>query len=229
MIKAHPSNALLHSYVAGDLNSASGLVVSTHLDMCPHCKRMASVIEEALTAAMAAGTENGAPAESLGDDDMQLMLDAIFSSAAPDEGLVTTKTTNDGLIYLDGKRFQLPRSLARQQERIGPWNKMMGNMWRAPINLGTDEVANLIYMGSGTSVPEHTHKGTELQLVINGSFSDEYGHYHDGDLLFLDGTHQHTPHTSDEDCLILAVMDGPLHFTSGISRLLNPFSSLFFR
>lgn len=228
MIKAHPSDAMLRSYVAGDLNSASGLVVSTHLDMCPHCQRMVFAIEEELSSSIS--TMDAAEAhDDMDDADMQLMLDAIFSSSAPKENPLSVQSTNDSLIYLDGKRFNLPRSLARQKDRIGPWNKMMGNMWRAPINLGTDEVANLIYMGTATSVPEHTHKGTELQLVINGSFSDEYGHYHDGDLLLLDGSHQHTPQTTSEDCLILAVMDGPLHFTSGISRLLNPFSSLFFR
>ena len=228
MIKAHPSDAMLRSYVAGDLNSAAGLVVSTHLDMCPHCQRMVSAIEEELSSSIS--TVDAAEANhDIDDTDMQLMLDAIFSSSVPEESPLSVQNTNDSLIYLDGKRFTLPRSLARQKDRIGPWSKMMGNMWRAPINLGTDEVANLIYMGTSTSVPEHTHRGTELQLVINGSFSDEYGHYHDGDLLLLDGSHQHTPQTTHEDCLILAVMDGPLHFTSGISRLLNPFSSLFFR
>ncbi|MCL5050990.1 MAG: zf-HC2 domain-containing protein, partial [Firmicutes bacterium] len=39
---------MLHAYVAGELNSASALVVSTHLDMCPHCRRMANAVEEEL-------------------------------------------------------------------------------------------------------------------------------------------------------------------------------------
>lgn len=235
MIKAHPTDAMLHAYVAGELNSASALVVSTHLDMCPHCRRMANAVEEELACEF-----ESAPAAQLDGDDMHLMLDAIFSSSAPKfdtevspypaqaEAQAPVKP-KDAMITLEGKRFQLPRSLANQKHRIGPWSKMMGNMWRAPINLGTDEVANLIYMDRATSVPEHTHRGTELQLVINGVFKDEYGSYSDGDMLVLDHTHQHTPETTDEDCLILAVMDAPLHFTSGISRLLNPFSSLFFR
>lgn len=242
MIKVHPTDAMLHAYVAGDLNSASGLVVLAHLDMCPHCQRMINEIENELSEDF----ELHSNSSSLNDVDMQLMLDAIFSSSAPVAANSDSETavasharqrsrkavepnTLDNMIYLEGKRFQLPRSLANQKHRIGPWNKMMGNMWRASINLGTEEIANLIYMDRGASVPEHTHKGTELQLIISGSFNDEYGTYSDGDLIMLDHTHQHTPQTRDEDCLILAVMDAPLHFTSGISRLLNPFSSLFFR
>ncbi|RUO35061.1 ChrR family anti-sigma-E factor [Aliidiomarina soli] len=224
MIKSHPAQNLLRNYVAGDLNSASALVVATHVDMCPHCQRHCRAIEAELSAEV---FQNSA---QLGDSDMQLMLDAIFSSeSATEQRPLTAETNHDGMISLEGKRFKLPRSLARQQARIGPWNKMIGNMWRASLSLGTEEVANLIYMGQHCSVPEHTHRGSELQVVINGTFSDEYGQYSDGDLLLLDGTHKHTPHTNDEDCLILAVMDAPLHFTSGISRLLNPFSNLFFR
>ncbi|MEC7469201.1 MAG: anti-sigma factor, partial [Pseudomonadota bacterium] len=32
-----------------------------------------------------------------------------------------------------------------------------------------------------------------------------------------------------EGCLVFSVVDQPLHFTSGLARLLNPFSHLFFR
>ena len=253
MIKVHPTDAMLHAYVAGDLNSASGLVISTHIDMCPHCNRVAHEIEQELSNEAFSSTES-----SFDDADMQLMMEAIFSSPPPDtpfsesddefsdfaylsdstdpalnrsakQDSFPAPSIADNMIYLEGKRFELPRSLANQIHRIGPWYKMMGNMWRATIHLGTEAAANLIYMDRMATLPEHTHKGTEIQLVLSGSFSDEYGTYANGDLLVLDHTHQHAPHTADEDCLILAVMDGPLQFTSGISRILNPFSSLFYR
>lgn len=228
MIKSHPTEQMLQAYVAGDLNSAAALVMATHLDMCPHCQRRYKAAEAEMGDDMFAAINE--PSPKLADADMQLMMDAIFSSEAKkSEPSLSANTQNDGLISLEGKRFQLPRSLARQQARIGPWSKMLGNMWRASIALGTDEVANLIYMDKNTSVPEHTHRGSELQVVIDGAFSDEFGEYQNGDLLMLDGTQKHTPQTHDQDCLILAVMEGPLQFTSGLSRLLNPFSSLFFR
>lgn len=222
MIKSHPTEAQLHKFVTGDLSSALALVVATHVDMCPRCQHMVQALEDEASEALLA---HKAP---MGQADCQLMLDAIFNSDLPATEASESQKAS-GLITLEGRRFQLPRSLICQQERIGPWNKMMGKMWRASLNLGTDEVANLIYMAKDTSVPEHTHKGTEATLVIDGTFSDEFGTYNDGDFIMLDGSRQHSPRTMDEDCLILAVLDDPLHFTSGISRLLNPFSSLFFR
>lgn len=224
MIKVHPPNNMLHQYVAGDINSAAGLVISTHIDMCTHCQRLVKAMEDELSSSIAHSVNDSQ--SRLDNADMQSMLDTIFKSAPPER---TPLNPDDKLIYLNGQRFNLPRSLARQKNRIGPWSKMVGNMWRAAIYLGASEVAHLIYMGNAASLPEHTHNGTELQLVLNGSFSDEYGHYQGGDLLFLDATHQHSPRTNGEDCLLLTVFDGPLQFTSGINRLLNPFSNLFLR
>jgi putative transcriptional regulator len=224
MIKSHPTESQLHKFVTGDLSSALSLVVATHVDMCSHCRHMVSALEDEVSEELLAHQA------TLGNADCQLMLDSIFSSEAPVAGSeLSASDSSNGLITLEGRRFKLPRSLACQQTRIGPWNKMIGKMWRASLNLGTEEVANLIYMAKDTGVPEHTHKGTEATLVIDGTFSDEFGTYNDGDFIMLDGSRQHSPRTMDEDCLILAVLDDPLHFTSGISRLLNPFSSLFFR
>ena len=82
----------------------------------------------------------------------------------------------------------------------------------------------------GGSVPEHTHRGTEMTLVVNGHFSDGLSDYKSGDFTVMDGNHVHTPTTSsDEGCLVFSVVDKPLHFTSGWARLINPFSHLFFK
>jgi putative transcriptional regulator len=67
-------------------------------------------------------------------------------------------------------------------------------------------------------------------LVIDGEFSDGIGNYDSGDFMLMNDNHKHTPHSeSDEGCLVFSVVDQPLHFTSGIARLLNPFSHLFFK
>ncbi|MFI3245974.1 MAG: cupin domain-containing protein, partial [Ferrimonas sp.] len=80
------------------------------------------------------------------------------------------------------------------------------------------------------SVPAHTHKGRELTLVLHGGFADEQGHYLQGDFIERDQQHQHQPHTdANEDCLVISALDAPLHFTSGLARMLNPLSNLFFK
>ncbi|HAB78772.1 MAG TPA: anti-sigma factor, partial [Glaciecola sp.] len=99
-----------------------------------------------------------------------------------------------------------------------------------PVDLGDAGMANFIYMEKGGRVPEHTHKGTELTLVVDGEFSDGLADYDSGDFIIMDNEHIHSPHSNSvEGCLVFSIVDKPLHFTSGIARLLNPFSHLFFK
>ncbi len=46
--------------------------------------------------------------------------------------------------------------------------------------------ARLIRLKAGRGVPRHTHGGSELTVVLEGSFSDETGHYARGDLAIAD-------------------------------------------
>ncbi|EKE86896.1 ChrR family anti-sigma-E factor [Idiomarina xiamenensis] len=221
MIKAHPSDAMLYQYAAGDLSPALSLVMATHIDMCKHCQQKVSELEERLCEKHLV---NESPA--LANHDCQRMLDAIFASEAPEQIICDQ---GPAMITLEGKRFHLPATLANNADRIGDWSHMVGKLWRAPLSIGSDDSINLIYMEQGAQVPEHTHRGVEATLVLNGTFNDEFDSYHDGDFILLDASRKHSPQTQMEDCLTLAALDAPLHFTSGISRLLNPFSSLFFR
>ncbi|RUO77668.1 ChrR family anti-sigma-E factor [Idiomarina seosinensis] len=228
MIKSHPSEAILYQYAAGDLGASMTLVVGTHIDMCPVCQQTVGEIEEDLCrqhldTVVETLTVPSSDHEGISKAHCDKMLEEIFSSEAK------PPVKAEELICLEGRRFILPRTLAHNRSRIGDWTNMVGKLWRAPVNVGPKGHTNLIYMAPGTQVPEHTHKGQEATLVVDGVFNDEKDIYYNGDFILLDGERTHTPQTTDHDCLTLATLDAPLHFTSGISRLLNPFSSLFFR
>lgn len=228
MIKSHPSEAILHQYASGDLSASMTLVVGTHVDMCSVCEQTVREIEQDLcerhldTVVQTLSTPSSG-CNGLSKGDTEKMLEEIFSSEA------RPAIKADELICLEGRRFVLPRTLAHSRERIGDWTNLVGKLWRAPIDIGNRGHTNLIYMEPGTQVPEHTHKGQEATLVVDGVFNDEKDVYYNGDFILLDADRTHTPQTAEQDCLTLATLDAPLYFTSGISRLLNPFSSLFFR
>jgi putative transcriptional regulator len=77
---------------------------------------------------------------------------------------------------------------------------------------------------AGVSMPQHTHKGREMTLVLAGGFTDDTGHFLRGDLSLTDGTVDHVPTADDDgDCVCLAVTDAPLRLTGPIGRLFNPF------
>lgn len=228
MIKFHPNEEHLFHYVTGDLSPAMLMMVGTHVDMCSQCQRNVQHIEEDL--AQKVFGERQLPAEFAAANDSSAddaMLATIMAQTPQQTSVVMEKSPSE--LILEGKRFQLPGTLARNHHRIGHWHKLIGQMWRAPVQIAGEDVLTFIYMAENTRVPEHTHKGNEATLVVNGVFNDETSEYRDGDFVFLDGSVKHTPETRDEDCLTLAALDAPMHFTSGLSRLLNPFSSLFFK
>ena len=229
MIKFHPNEEHLFHYVTGDLSPAMLMMVGTHVDMCPHCQAQVRDMEE-LVASKLFGQAQAPQEFAAANDDFNgdEMLQQIMSQAPTREPQAASALLADELV-LEGKRFKLPATLTRSHHRIGEWQKLIGQMWRAPVQIGGEDVLTFIYMDKGTKVPEHTHKGSEATLVVNGVFNDENSEYRDGDFVFLDGTVKHTPETRDEDCLTLAALDAPMQFTSGLSRLLNPFSSLFFK
>ncbi|RUO62255.1 ChrR family anti-sigma-E factor [Pseudidiomarina insulisalsae] len=229
MIKFHPSEEHLFHYVTGDLSPAMLMMVGTHVDMCSQCQEQVREMEQLLANKMF-GQEEVPEEFALSDAsfDGDEMLARIMAQA-PDRHEAPRLQQAANELILEGKRFQLPGTLARNQHRIGAWHKVVGKMWRASVDVGGDDVLTFIYMDKNTRVPEHTHKGREATMVINGVFNDETAEYRDGDFVFLDSTVKHTPETRDEDCLTLAALDAPMHFTSGLSRLLNPFSSLFFK
>ena len=242
MIRFHPSAQQLVSFVDGDLSPAISLMVSAHCDMCSTCQRFVEQETERLAGSLL--EDNGFKQVDL-KADYSAMIAQITqspSSVEADTG-ENQKQSNrkqcestqvsiaaKGSIELDGRNFVLPRTLQRYIEKTGGWSSLVGKLWQAPVDLGSQGVANFIYMGKGGSVPEHTHRGTEYTLVINGEFSDGLNNYDSGDFIFMDGQNTHTPRSDNtQGCLVFTIVDQPLHFTSGIARLLNPFSHLFFR
>ncbi|WP_258806746.1 ChrR family anti-sigma-E factor [Pseudidiomarina sp. CB1] len=230
MIKFHPNEEHLFHYVTGDLSPALLMMVGTHVDMCPRCQEQVRDIEAMVATKLFGQTQVPQDFSAANDSfDNDAMLQQIMAQTPTHKASDSAHNALVDELVLEGKRFKLPATLARSHHRIGEWHKLIGHMWRAPVQIGGDDVLTFIYMDKGTKVPEHTHKGREATLVVNGVFNDETAEYRDGDFVFLDGSVKHTPETRDEDCLTLAALDAPMHFTSGLSRLLNPFSSLFFK
>ncbi|GFD81685.1 transcriptional regulator [Tenacibaculum sp. KUL118] len=237
MIKFHPSARQLSDFVEGTLTPAISLMVSAHCDMCEKCQRFVEIETESLAAQMVSSAsakldDSGDMAFQFGD--MLAQITALPSGKQP-ESVVTSSVSHHSkpgasTIELDGRTFTLPRTLHRYIDKTGNWSSLVGKLWQAPVDLGNQGVANFIFMGSGGSVPEHTHRGTEYTLVIDGEFSDGLSRYDTGDFIFMNGEKTHTPKAEGkEGCLVFSIVDQPLHFTSGLARLLNPFSHLFFR
>jgi putative transcriptional regulator len=222
MINLHPYNITLTNFVEGALPSTEALLVSAHCDMCKSCREKTRIITDS-TASDVFGGE-------LVSASIQREYVSMFELITHDSTLLDASLTyeKNSSIEFEGKVFMLPATLARFADRVGEWSYMIGKLWQAPVDIGGGSLAQFVYMEKGASVPEHTHKGNELTLVINGKFADGIKHYHSGDFIALNHEHTHTP-VSTEGCLVFTILDKPLHFTSGWAKLVNPLSQLYFK
>jgi predicted ChrR family anti-sigma factor len=82
----------------------------------------------------------------------------------------------------------------------------------------------MLKAAAGTSLPHHTHTGTELMLIIRGAFSHEGGRYGVGDFDEADGSTEHQPVVeAGEECICLVAMEGGLRLLGLAGRILQPF------
>lgn len=220
-IHFHPNYDLLSRYANGELDSASSILISAHLEFCPHCRQKIAAIE-AKQARILESSESASLTPSLSAMMFEIM------AHEPAETIIEEVT--DCELTMEDKTYPLPSVLQRHNDKIGPWSRLPGNIKRAQVEVSGDSKMNFIYMDSDSSLPEHTHQGQEITLVLAGEFYDESGTYKPGDFIVQTDEHTHLPRTREgQDCLCLTLLNAPLHFTSGLATLLNPFSQLFFR
>ncbi len=225
MIKHHPESTMIHAFVAGELPASLSIAVSAHLEFCPHCKAIADKKTKALAdnyLGHEVNSELDIPLLSKLEqgDEFSAMLAAITEQPVDYQTLAKQTAEQDAVaMVVEQKTYQLPRAL--RQFSQSKWSGL-GNIQRARLALDEGEVhASLLQIAADSAIPHHTHKGYELTLLLDGYFEDESGRYEKGDFIILNSEHHHSPYTA-EGCLCYTVSNAPLHFTSGMSKLLNP-------
>lgn len=84
--------------------------------------------------------------------------------------------------------------------------------------------ASLLAIEPGRAIPNHTHKGTEYTVVLDGSYTDDGVRVEAGDLVIHDAQDTHKPIADmEEGCLCLAVLTAPLKFRGPLGFILNRF------
>ena len=103
------------------------------------------------------------------------------------------------------------------------WRPLGLGVKQAILDTTSEATARLLFIPAGVAVPDHSHKGLELTLVLQGAFSDEDGRFERGDIEVADDSVEHMPVADiSEDCICLAVTDAPLRFNGFLPRMLQP-------
>lgn len=214
MSKHHPDEVTLLDYSAGTLAMPQSLAVAMHLFLCDSCRAQVKKLNSLGGALL----EQSEPRQVKVRDFDQFM--AGIDKDGPSESASAIEVPQASALRNPLHGF-LPKRLEdiqwRQQTREIAEYDLTERLGVSGFRIGLQKIS------AGARVPEHTHKGRELTVVLSGGFSDELGVYHEGDFVSRDGSHQHSPTAlQNEDCICLTVLDAPLRFL-GLYRLLNPF------
>lgn len=211
-IKFHLGDDILLKYAAGTLDEASGLLVATHLALCPHC-RARNRAADALGGVLLDSLEAAPLPDSAMDAVLARLRDEPQTESAPSAPDSTNPVIPDPLrSYLGGDLDSLH------------WRMVAPRVHQIQIATADHRSkARLLRFHSGSTVPTHGHNGRELTLVLTGSLCDRDTVLRRGDIAETDERTEHQPYAGPgEDCVCLAVTDAPLRFKSMFARLLQP-------
>ena len=210
-INHHADDSTLLSYAAGALPESFSLVLAAHLEQCERCRQRLLEAEDVGGALL-----DGVDAMPVADNSIDSVWAAIESGEP--ESAHEPQTAVPGLPSVLGR--YLPDGLGSIRWRTVAPGIRQFILKDVESGHGT---ARLLSIAPGTTIPHHTHGGSELTLIIKGSFADEIGRFSAGDLADLDDSVHHQPVADTaEPCICLIATDERLRFTGVFSRLLQP-------
>lgn len=221
----HPGDELLLAYASGNLAEAASLAVATHLALCPRCRHEVHRLE-----AMGGALLEEMPAAPVGDDLLARIMAQLDAPAPVAPRPLPANTDTADAAAAPGRPL-LPQPL---RGYVGgdlsglSWRRVMRGVEEAEVRCGPGDASGakvrLLRIKGGMAMPQHTHGGSELTLVLAGGFTDAMDHYLRGDFAETDNSVDHQPVAdAGEDCICLTVTDAPLRLTGTLGRLLNPF------
>jgi putative transcriptional regulator len=204
-ITHHTPDAILAAFSSGSLPQPYALVVAAHISLCQECRA-------AFEAHQAVG---GAVLDTVGEEDLSEGLKSSIL-ALLDTPVAPEPTYQRSGIFpgpvMEALKGKPPR-----------WKSLGLGVRQNILRSERDGSVRLLYIPPGQAVPDHSHNGLELTLVLQGSFSDDTGQFGVGDLEVAGQELEHTPIADvGAPCICLAATDAPLRFKSFVPRLLQP-------
>lgn len=210
-VSHHLSDEMIGAYAAGSLSEGWSLAVATHLALCPECRKRVLAAE-----AVGGSLLETADSAAMAIDSLEQVF-ARIDRAKPAQARSQPSPSAAGSIYPEPLRSYLGTGAIK-------WSSL-GPSARQFIIKTADKSTSvrLLKVAAGKAMPVHGHRGSEITLVLQGSFSDAHGTFGRGDLEEADEEIEHQPVAAQgEDCICLAVTDAKLRLR-GIAALLQPF------
>jgi putative transcriptional regulator len=209
----HPDHQWLEQFAAGTLPMPLSICVSAHLAFCPACRAEVDRFQAIGAQLMA----DFAPAVSVGDDVFAKLMSTI--DKAPVMAAVKTEESK----RFDGVPNVLRKLIPHGFDKL-KWEWQLPSLKVADLGLSDENFQVALHrIKAGGRVYEHDHRGNEFTLVLQGSFSDDYGCYSDGDFILRLPNEPHSPTAAqNEECICLTIQQAPVRFTGLFTQILNP-------
>lgn len=225
----HPDARFLTDYSAGSLPASQALCVASHLHYCSHCRARVRELQE-VGAALFLRQQPLAVAPDSFDrllSRLPASRPATESSASNSQPGGEAETPPEAMASRRGSSGKLPRAidkLCRGNPDNLRWRGIGKHFRHARLQLGDPQrETSLLHIRAGSAVPRHRHRGDEITVVLQGSFSDNEDQYRVGDFIVRTPGEVHKPVASqDEDCLCLSTLDAPIQMNNWLLRLLMP-------
>lgn len=222
----HLDDVTLMSLAAGALSVPLAVVASAHLERCAQCRQRLRAAE-AIGAALLEQTQPesaSAPRDALRD----VMLARLESETHVEAAKVTALYTDAPPLRDASDADRLPAAL---RPYFGERFSTVRWKWIGPGMYCTRarDMPSLIMLkiAPGKSLPLHSHGGSELTQVLQGSYNDALGLFAAGDVADLDEDVEHQPVTAPGvPCICVSALDAPLVFSGWLARKLQRFVQL---
>ncbi|MCK6419082.1 MAG: ChrR family anti-sigma-E factor [Alphaproteobacteria bacterium] len=214
--------ALLFSYACGALDAAQELIVAAHLCYSPRARKIVEYYEKIGGCLM----DCDCGTVPMRDGAMDHVLARLDSCTGKDPQACARDCAFPEKIDLPAiLRDQINTSIAQGKMRT-VWRSLLPGLQTLDLAIGDNTSKARFYkLAPAMRTPAHGHAGTEITLVLHGSYHDESGQYHCGDLAVADERMDHRQIAcAQQGCVCLTVTTAPVKL-SGWMRLLTPFYS----
>lgn len=206
----HPSESWLIRYAAGRLPDSFRRVIESHVMVCNRC---ASAVDDATDmSALVCASLAPAPLRF----DLQSFVDDLDEDDVAETGRLDCEESPksdlvsliDQFVEVGGLESLRWRPAGRGVSFVRLRNDFReGRLW-------------LLRAMPGTVLPQHSHRGDELTLVLKGAYFNRNQLFCAGDIEEADEFVEHKPVvTDDEECICLAATDAPLRFRGWLPRI----------
>lgn len=208
---------LLMDYATGALDEAMALFVASYISVCPQARHHAQKLEIMGGILM----ESCCDPVSMNEKSLGYVLKRLDEKTQKQNAPVKQDVPeNDYLPRPVRQHMNVQRTQKHKWKRAISGIKVMD----VPVEKSCKTYARIFKIKPGKTIPEHTHRGLEFTLVLNGAVIEGEQIFKAGELIVHDHSAQHQPSSCPEmGCVCLVATDAPIRFTRGFMRLFNPF------